>query len=202
MKKLYFNNYEDFSYNIADKYEFIKYDEYNDVAIIAKYEEARRIIKKLLFIGYDLHNVEMHNDEWDGYDSEYIVSLCDNEIWCEPMKRENGYITDDSPVIYVLDNCSSKVIPYCKGKNVFEVSIGDDFDDEYDCGGCDIDECIGCKEYDNSKKCVEYSKDSGGNMHGFTASKSNGNLYYSYSVYTSDTLSVKDIQSLLQEAGF
>ena len=42
------------------------------------------------------------------------------------MLRENGYLTDDSPVIYVLDNCSSKVIPYCKGKTVYEVSVGDD----------------------------------------------------------------------------
>lgn len=42
------------------------------------------------------------------------------------MLREKGYITDDSPVIYVLDNCSSKVIPYCKGVIIFEVSVGDD----------------------------------------------------------------------------
>ena len=51
------------------------------------------------------------------------------------MLRENGYIEDDSPVIYVLDNCSSKVIPYCKGKTVYEVSVGID-EDECDCSEC------------------------------------------------------------------
>lgn len=132
MDNLYFNDYEDFACDMVDKYESIKDDEYNDIAVIAKYEEARRLIKELLCIGYDLHSIEMHDEEWDGYDSEYIVSLYDNEIWCEPMKRKNGYVTDDSPVIYILDNCSSKVIPYCEGKNVYEVSISDNYDEEHD----------------------------------------------------------------------
>lgn len=50
------------------------------------------------------------------------------------MLRENGYLTDDSPVMYILDNCSSKVIPYCKGKTVYEVTVGEIED-------CDCDEC-------------------------------------------------------------
>ena len=134
MENLYFNDFEDFSCVIADTYDALDYDE-EDVAIIAKYEEARQIIKELLCLGYDLHSIDI-DDEFDGYNAEYIITLYDNEIFCEPMLREKGYITDDSPVIYVLDNCSSKVIPYCKGKNVFEVTVGED--------DCDCDEC---KEY-------------------------------------------------------
>ena len=131
MENLYFNDFEDFSCVIADTYDALDYDE-EDVAIIAKYEEARQIIKELLCLGYDLHSIDI-DDEFDGYNAEYIITLYDNEIFCEPMLREKGYITDDSPVIYVLDNCSSKVIPYCKGKNVFEVTVGED--------DCDCDEC-------------------------------------------------------------
>ena len=133
MKNLYFDDFEDFSCVIADTYDALDYDE-EDVAIIAKYEEARQIIKELLCLGYDLHSIDI-DDEFDGYNAEYIITLYDNEIFCEPMLREKGYITDDSPVIYVLDNCSSKVIPYCKGKNVFEVTVGED--------DCDCDECEG-----------------------------------------------------------
>ena len=55
------------------------------------------------------------------------------------MLRENGYIEEYSPVIYVLDNCSSKVISYCKGKTVYEVTVGDDECD------CDCSECA-CKK--------------------------------------------------------
>lgn len=53
------------------------------------------------------------------------------------MLRENGYIEEEAPVIYVLDNCSSKVIPYCKGKTVYEVTVGDD-----DCNCDDCEECL------------------------------------------------------------
>lgn len=125
MERLEFEDYEEFACDIADKYESIRNDEYNDVAVVAKYEEAKHIIKELLCIGYDIHSIEMHDDEWDGYNAEYICSIYDDEIWCEPMLRENGYLTDDSPIMYIMDNCSSKVIPYCKGKTVYEVSIGD-----------------------------------------------------------------------------
>ena len=133
MKNIYFDNFEDLACDIADKFDSLDGEDFEDVAIIAKYEEARRIIKELLCLGYDIHSVEIHDDLWENYDAEYVISLYDNEVWCEPMLRENGYIEEDAPVIYVLDNCSSKVIPYCKGKNVFEVSVGIDEDDECSC---------------------------------------------------------------------
>ena len=137
MKNLYFDDFEDFSCVIADTYDALDYDE-EDVAIIAKYEEARQIIKELACIGYDLHSIDI-DDEFDGYNAEYIITLYDNEIFCEPMLRENEYITDDSPVMYILDNCSSKVIPYCKGKTVYEVTVGiDEYNEEDE---CDCDEC-------------------------------------------------------------
>ena len=141
MKNLYFDDFEDFSCTVADTYDALDYDE-EDVAIIAKYEEARQIVKELACIGYDLHSIDI-DDEVDGYNAEYIITLYDNEIFCEPMLREKGYITDDSPVMYILDNCSSKVIPYCKGKNVYEVTVGIDEDDECGCDECDeCEECL------------------------------------------------------------
>ena len=133
MRNLYFDDFEDLACDIADTYDALDYDEEEDVAIIAKYEEARQIIKELLCLGYDLHSVEIHDDLWENYDAEYVVSLYENEVWCEPMLREKGYLDEDAPIIYVLNNCSSKVIPYCKGKTVYEVSVSED--------GCDCDEC-------------------------------------------------------------
>lgn len=135
MKNLYFDDFEDLAFAVTDAYDSLKCEDFEDVAIIAKYEEARQIIKELICIGYDISNIELHEVDWDNYDAEYIISLYDNSIWCEPMLRENGYIEEESPVIYVLDNCSSKVIPYCKGKTVYEVTVGDD-DEECDCSEC------------------------------------------------------------------
>ena len=139
MRNLYFDDFEDLACDIADTYDSLKCEDSEDVAIIAKYEEARQITKELICIGYDISNIELHEVDWDNYDAEYIISLYDNSIWCEPMLRENGYIEEESPVIYVLDNCSSKVIPYCKGKTVYEVTVGIDDEDECECA-CKKDE--------------------------------------------------------------
>ena len=138
MKNLYFDDFEELACDITDTYDSLDGEDFEDVAIIAKYEEARQIIKELLYLGYDIHSVEIHDDLWENYDAEYVISLYDNSIWCAPMLREHGYIEESAPVIYVLDNCSSKVIPYCKGKNVYEVTVGDD--------ECGCDECDECEE--------------------------------------------------------
>ena len=140
MKNLYFDDFEDLACDIADTYDSLDGEDFEDVAIIAKYDEARQIIKELLCLGYDIHSINVIDEEYGEYDAEYIISLYDDEVWCEPMLRENGYITDDSPVMYILDNCSSKVIPYCKGKIVYEVTVGKE-DDE-----CDYDDCDDCEE--------------------------------------------------------
>ena len=81
----------------------------------------------------------MSRPEWENYHDEYLISLNNDGIWCEPMKLDGKYLTDESTITYILDNCSSKVIPYCKGKTVYEVTVGED-----DCS-CDECECA-CKK--------------------------------------------------------
>lgn len=149
MKKLNFKSFEEFSCKVADRYDELKTDdELNNIAIIAKYEEARKIIRELLCIGYDLRSIEIHDKDWNRYDAEFIMYICSNKISCEPMLTDIGYITDESPVMYVLDNCSSKIIPYCQGDIVYEVSIAKEKDN------CDKNEC------DENKRCTKsYSND-------------------------------------------
>ena len=127
------------------------------------------------------------------------------------MLRENGYIEEEAPVIYVLDNCSSKVIPYCKGAIIFEVSVGDDecedTEESYSINRTpatkeEFDEYVEKIKKNDSKckcdKCVEYSKDDDGDIHGFTASKSDGDGYVCYSFYTSENLMKNDIEDILK----
>ena len=200
MEKLYFEDFVDLACDIVDKYDALNsIEEYRDIAIIAKYEEARQIIKELMCIGYDLHSIVMHYVEYDGYEFEYIISLYDDEIWVEPMMRDSGYITDDSPIMYVLDNCSSKVIPYCKGKRVYEVSLGICDEDSCEpmcgsecCGCCDCD----CDENESYPHEVDYEDDKSDNMHGFNVNKSDDNGYYSYSFYSTDKNLVEQIAKM------
>ena len=139
MKNLYFDNFEDFSCVIADKFDELYKENFEDIAVIAKPDEAKEIFKELVCMGYDICNITYERIDWDGYDDEYILSMNHDGIWLEKFKREDGkYLTDESTITYILDNCSSKVIPYCKGKIVYEVTVGD-----YECG---CDDCEDCEE--------------------------------------------------------
>ena len=141
MKNLYFDDFEDLACDIADKFDMVK-DDFGDIAIIAKYEEAKEIIAELSCIGYSLESIRMSRPEWENYHEEYLISLNNDGIWCEEMKSDGKYLTDESTITYILDNCSSKVIPYCKGKIVYEVTVGVDEDDKCDCSefACKKDE--------------------------------------------------------------
>ena len=141
LKNISFESVEDLCMHMADSYDSVKCEDSEDVAVIAKYPEMREIIKELLCIGYDLHSCDIEDEDYDGYCDEYICTIYDKQLWVEKMMRKNGYLIDESNVIYLLDNCSSKVIPQITSKNIFEVSICDDDDScDGDCDNCDLHE--------------------------------------------------------------
>ena len=140
MKNLYFDDFEDLACDIADNFDELNKEEFEDIAVIAKPDEVKEIFKELICMGYDICNITYERIDWDGYDDEYILSMNHDGIWLEKFKKEDDkYLTDESTITYILDDCSSKVIPYCKGKAVYEVTVGID---ECDCDDC---ECA-CKK--------------------------------------------------------
>lgn len=194
MKRIEFETYEDFISEVADKMDAIReIDEYGDVSIIAKYNEANVIIKELLCMGYDIASIHLEKEDFRGYLDEYTISIANSngntEVWCQPFKTDEGYLYDESFLIYVMDNCSSACIPHCKGKVVVEVGIGDE--------ECDCCECT-CKDTDNSETTY-ISKDKDGTLMGFSKSwstvKDGVNCYSSYSHYSSDVDMLRSIAS-------
>lgn len=144
MERLEFNDYEEFACEVADTFDDIcKNDDFDDIAIIAHYDDAKYIIREILCLGYNINSIELKNPELGYDDVPYIISVCgiesEHEVWCEPMIRDNGkYIDDESSIIYVLDNCSSEVLKHLYSECIFEVGIGDD---------CSCDECeCACKK--------------------------------------------------------
>ena len=130
LELLQFENYEELACDITDTLDALE-DEFSDVSVIAKYDEAREIIKELLCLGYDIASIDIHREEFEEYWDEYIIGLNFEGVWCEKFKRDTGYFTDESAVIYIMDNCSSNVIPYCKSENLYEVSVGDSEAEEF-----------------------------------------------------------------------
>lgn len=181
-----------------------------DVCVIAKYEEAKRIISELCSMDFTLTSCILHAPDFDGYDDEYIIDIFPDEVWCEPAKRNGKYIYSESLVTYLLDNCNSKILSKIETTHTYEVHLYDEDDDNIDCcDGCDPDygECWGCADF-NSIHCDkdddnefddEYKIDD--NSHGFTASKSDDSGYHSVSFYSTERVDHEDMMDLLRIFG-
>lgn len=193
-KDLSFEYIEDFADYIVEK---VECDEELFMSIVGKYDEIKNIIKEIITISdVDFEKICLYSDEVDDYKDEYILDCyCDDgvvQIGCEPAKRDGKYLNLVGDEIYLLDNVSSKIIPLCAESDLYFVYI----EDECDCDdGCYCD----CHKDD---KLIECSTGVDGETHGFTASKSDDNGYYSFSFYTTNSLSEKDIHSMLKEFGF
>lgn len=189
MERLFFEDIESFVDEITENYDSI-INEDETISIIAKYEEARKIIKELVFLDWNLRDITLIDNAYGEYDDEYVISLSSTperyEVWCEPMKKYFGYLDAECFEVYVLDNCSSKVIPHCYGEENYEVTIGE-------CCEPACDECCGCCDCDCDGE--ELYVDEFNGMHGFEVHRSDDDGYCKYTFYSSD----KDLVTRLAE---
>ena len=80
--------------DVVDTYEslnrFPSDEDTSDISFIAKYDEAKEIISYLCKLEYDIAFCQLADPEYDGYIDEYIITIYDGEIWCEPLKEEDN----------------------------------------------------------------------------------------------------------------
>ena len=203
-----FDDLDDLHIVIADEFEKLK-SESEYIAIYAKRELINNLFTDLICEDFTLGyaNIDMIDDKLE--DRVYVMLIRgDGVVSIEPAYSDKKDIMthDAKSAIIYMDECDQDIIDYCveSDKNVilFDFDVDEFFDeDECDCCGCDLDECV-CRGENKSERYIEYSKDEDGNMHGFTASKSDGNSYFGYSFYTSDKLDMNDIRGLLKDMGF
>ena len=99
------------------RYYASKSDEAVDISIFAKYDNARKIINLLTDYDYELANINFHDPDIDGYEDEFIITLCARisnhdtpEIWVEHAKRKEGYILNEADANYIIEECSSEIL--------------------------------------------------------------------------------------------
>lgn len=124
---------------------------------------------------------------------EYLVSVDDSGV-ITVVPIEDFGILDKTDIFYIDmdDDIEQNIIDYCVNEDKEVILFGQE--DE-----CDVD-CENCPSHDETY--LHTSEDEDGNTHGFTASKSDGDFYMSYSYYSSDELSHEDIQKMLKAFGF
>ena len=167
-------------------------DKFNSIAICAKYDEAKEIIAKLVCSGYGIASIDrFDSEEYGRYYDEYVISLLEDQIWCEPAKRNGKYIFVEADVVYIFDNCNSKIIPKIEADEVYEVEIGNEYDD------CDGD-CENCPVHDETEKKQNKLKIDN-DMYGFSISNSNNHSNYLYSFYSTDKNLINNEIKLIKE---
>ena len=179
MDTLHYDNINECADEIFHIYNELRtHDDLANINIIAKYDEAKKFVERFIRLGFDIVSIsELSEADINGYNDEYIIALDRDGLWCTPAKYEDKYLYVEADVVYVLDNCCSKVIPNIESRISFEVHINEDDEDneEYSCdcnGNCndcccndDSDDDFDCEEYSvNGKKVTEeeYEKALGG----------------------------------------
>ena len=127
---------------------------------------------------------------------EYFVSVDDcGAITVIPVEDFIDLRKTDIFYIDMDGDIRQEVIDYCLNEDKEVILFGQDDEDEGcngNCGSCSL----------HNETYLNMSEDENGNTHGFTVSKSDGDSYMSYSFYSSDELTDKDIEKMLNAFGF
>ena len=186
---------EDKVEEIIDIYISRLYHTDKTVGVIVNKEFAEYIMENLLNLD------ETSVKEIDLVDhlntNEYLVSV-DDDGYVTVLPIEEFNIIDSTDILYIdMDgDIEQNIIDYCVDEDK-EVILFGESDNEYECDG----DCEYCDTYDDDTY-LHFSQGEDGDVHGFTASKSDGDSYMSYSYYSSDELSHDDIQKMLKAFGF
>ena len=185
------------------------------VSAVCHYELATALLSELIQSDIPIGQIDISDYEWSGYDREYMVTIMDGNVYCNQAygRKVDGYSKDEyiessSDIVYVHQDCNSKILKHINCDEIYEFSIYDvdDFDDfECDCFKCKHDECLcdRCSDVDDDNDdeddgTISYcsdsstvSKDKNGKPTGFTRSWSitdEDGIYQSttYSYYCSD----------------
>ena len=196
--------------NIVEDYYAYKYENEEDffgVSIVGHYEIIIELLNELIGrTEFRLYNIEIDLPEINGYEDEYIISIdSTGNIWCQTAKYGDNYIYAEDDIVYVHNDVNSKFVIKNKGTNMVaftydadDITNDDISKDNKHNTPCKCDKCNERKK----DSAVNISKDKDGKLHGFSASRLEGNNYYGYSFYTSEDIDEVLISNLLKEFGF
>lgn len=198
VKTISYDDIRDLSPIVLSKAYDLNEDE--TVAVIGDGSQISVILKELLkdektYIDY----VELENDSYSTY-CLYIYSDFAIDVCLLDDREHDDYDEYRSEYVFIFDDCSSRLL----GKNTIknpEVCAFEYIDDEVELAKDDESD----KEFKDApdveiRTYVDNCTDE--EMHGFNASKTDGNVYKSCSFYSSLPLNSTAVNMLLDRFGF
>ena len=155
-KDLNFEYIEDFADYIVGR---VEDDEELFLSVVGKFEEIKNLIKEIFCIAeVDFEHLNIESPIMSNYEDEYVLDCWYTDgivqIGCEPAKRDGEYFNLAGDETYLLEECSSKVIPLCECSDLYFVNI----DGEHDCD----EDCCCDDYYDDDCLCGCHNDDDGG----------------------------------------
>ena len=138
MDRRHFKTYADLSRYMIETSE-------EDTFIVATlfYEDAIELMHEILKDGdIVVEAIEIKPEIYNGYNREYYVSLSGLTLSIEPAYSGNRYLRTDADIMLLEGSVSSEILPYVDIDNCVEISIGINYDYDYedDIGEDDIDD--------------------------------------------------------------
>lgn len=154
----------------------------DSVSAICFYELATAIVEELIRKNCSLDFAEINDYEYNHYDREYTVTVFidyEENIFVEvkPIYCNDGYVLHYSDVVYVHQDCNSKLLKYVDAEEMYEFAV-----DELDKDDTDEDEEL----HTHFTEYTNISKNTDGTPTGFSKSwhstdESGVSTYTSYS---------------------
>lgn len=196
MHTLKCKNIEELVEVVVETYELL-HDCDRNVSFVAKYDNAKEILKELVFYDYDIKFIELADPEWDNYEDEYVISIVCDEVFCEKLKLSGRYCMLSPKFVFFDEDANSKCIKYFESDMKYEFQLTDEEEDN------DIDQmidCHDCDDYDCDLRCQDNSKDVdfSDDGQGFTCSKQDENGYRSISYWSSEPVNKDRLSEILK----
>ena len=134
--------FEDFSDMLDNIFEAIdESEDYISATIVGKYKEISEILNLIISCyAVEIGDITLCSEDCNGYKDEYALVIFNDEdrgvvVCCSPVKTDRGYCGYGGDIVYILENCNSKVQYTCEDEAKFVV-IGEDEDSCDDCDCC------------------------------------------------------------------
>lgn len=200
MHTLKCKNIEELVEVVVETYELLHGDD-RYVSFVAKYDRAKEILKELVFYGYDINFIEIAGAEIDGYVDEFDITILNDVVSCEKIKRGDRYYIAEPKFVFFDEEANSKCISSFLSDMKYEFQITDDeSSDDAD----QMIDCHDCEDYDCDLRCqdeiptVNFDKDG----KGFKYEKSDATGYQSISYRSSEPVSKDDLSDILRKFYF
>lgn len=111
-------------------------DECFSVNAVCHFELAAELTEELIKQGCKISCLDIHDYKYMGYIYEFVVSLLKDEIIVDPAYkyskdgyRSDGYVGLGGNVVYVHEDCNSKLLKFIDTHEVYEFGIESTYED-------------------------------------------------------------------------